>query len=130
VLHIPSTLRALYHAAAVMSSNCLTALIYTAVMLMKEAGVDEATARRALAPLARTSIANALELGPMAALTGPIARGDIDTVRRHRAALEQVPAFAARLYSAAGLATLEIARRQGLSETQASAIEQSLTKGE
>jgi len=129
-LNIPAPSRPLYHAAAVMASNYVTALISTAVMLMKEAGVDEAAARLALAPLARTSVENAFRLGPAAALTGPIVRGDADTVRGHLAAVAEAPAAVAGLYRAAGLATLEIARRRGLAEVEAGAIEELLRQGE
>jgi predicted short-subunit dehydrogenase-like oxidoreductase (DUF2520 family) len=128
-LHIPAAARPLYHAAAVMASNYPIALISTAVMLMREAGVDETTARRALEPLARTSVENAFRLGP-AALTGPIARGDSDTVRANLAALAKCPAAIEGLYRAAGLATLEMARRRGLDEGQAGAIEALLRRGE
>ncbi len=128
-LNIPTERRALYHAAAVIASNYPIALIATAVRLMEEAGVDEAIARRALEPLARTSVENAFRLGPAAALTGPIARGDADTVRAHLAAIEKASATAA-LYRAAGLATLEIARQRGLPDAQADAIEALLRNGE
>jgi predicted short-subunit dehydrogenase-like oxidoreductase (DUF2520 family) len=129
VLHIPPVSRALYHAAAVMSSNYLIALISSAVMLMGEAGVDEEIARRALLPLARTSVRNACELGPAAALTGPIARGDIETVRGHLSALARAPAVES-LYRSAGLVTLELGRRRGLGESQAGIMEGLLRKGE
>ncbi|MGC9951710.1 MAG: F420-dependent NADP oxidoreductase [Bryobacteraceae bacterium] len=129
-LHVPSASRPLYHAAAVMASNYLIALISTAVILMKEAGVEEAIARRALEPLARTSLENAFRLGPAAALTGPIARGDADTVRGHLAALAKAPASVTSLYRAAGLATVEIARQRGLAEPQAGTIEKLLRKGD
>jgi len=110
-LHVPAASRPLYHAAAMMASNYVTALIAPAVMLMKEAGVDEAAARLALAPLARASVANAFRLGPSAALA-------------------KAPAAVAGLYRAAGLATLEIARRRGLAEVEAGAIEELLRQGE
>jgi predicted short-subunit dehydrogenase-like oxidoreductase (DUF2520 family) len=129
-LHVPAASRPLYHAAAVMASNYVTALMSAAVMLMKEAGVDEGAARLALEPLARTSVENALHLGPAAALTGPIARGDADTVRGHLAALGKASPVVESLYRAAGLATLEIARQRGLPEVQAGAIRDLLRKGE
>jgi predicted short-subunit dehydrogenase-like oxidoreductase (DUF2520 family) len=91
-------------------------------MLMREAGVEEATARRALAPLARASIENASRMGPAAALTGPIARGDSDTVREHLVALANAAPEAVGLYCAAGLATLQIARQQGLGKSSVAAI--------
>jgi predicted short-subunit dehydrogenase-like oxidoreductase (DUF2520 family) len=133
-LHIPAPSRPIYHAAAVMASNYLTALISAAVILMEEAGVDESTARRALEPLARTSVENAFRLGPAAALTGPIARGDTETVRGHLAALAlaqpKIPVAVANLYRAAGLATLDVARQRGLAEPLAGAIGELLRKGE
>jgi predicted short-subunit dehydrogenase-like oxidoreductase (DUF2520 family) len=129
-LHIPAAARPLYHAAAVMASNYPIALISAAVMLMKEAGVEEDVARRALETLTRTSVENAFRLGPAAALTGPIARGDSATVRGHLAALAKFPAAVEGLYRAAGLATLEMARQSGLDEAQAGAIEALLRKGE
>jgi predicted short-subunit dehydrogenase-like oxidoreductase (DUF2520 family) len=129
-LRIPAASRPLYHAAAVMAGNYVTALIDAAVMLMREAGVDEPTARRALEPLARTGLENTFRLGPLAALTGPIARGDAHTVRGHLAALAKTPARIENLYRAAGFAILGIARRKGLAEPQAGAIEELLRKGE
>src|ERR1019366_2486603 len=117
-------------AFAIDGARDVTALMSTAVMLMREAGVEEGAARRALEPLARTSVKNELQLGPAAALTGPIARGDADTVRGHLAALAKAPAVVESLYRAAGLATLEIARQRGLAEVQAGAIQELLRKGE
>ena len=124
---IPTACRPLYHAAAVMASNYVVALTGAAVMLMKEAGVEEAAALRALA---RTSLENALRHGPAAALTGPVQRGDTGTVRMHLAALAKAPLAVANLYRAAGLETLEIARRRGLPETEAYLMEALLRKGE
>jgi predicted short-subunit dehydrogenase-like oxidoreductase (DUF2520 family) len=129
-LRISAEARPLYHAAAVMASNYVVTLISAAVILMKEAGVEESLALRALAPLARTSVENAADLGPAAALTGPIARGDAATVRAHLAALEGGPEPVESLYRIAGLATLELARRRDLPEARARAIEKLLRKGE
>lgn len=129
-LEVAAQMRPMYHAAAVMASNYVTALMSTAVMLMREAGVAEGAARRALEPLARTSVENALRLGAAAALTGPFARGDADTVRGHLAALANVPPALTRLYRSAGLVTLAIARQRGLAEPDAGRIEELLMKGE
>jgi len=130
LLRIPTACRPVYHAAAVMASNYIVALTGAAVILMEEAGVEEAAALRALAPLARTSLENALRHGPAAALTGPVERGDTGTVRMHLAALAKAPLAVANLYRAAGLETLEIARRRGLPETEAYLMEALLRKGE
>jgi predicted short-subunit dehydrogenase-like oxidoreductase (DUF2520 family) len=78
----------LYHAAAVFASNYAVALLAVAERLMEEAGVSAAEARPALAALAAGAVENAGARGPAAALTGPVARGDVSTVQRQRAAIE------------------------------------------
>ena len=114
-LTIGTAERPLYHAAAVMASNYLAGLIDAAQILMATAtGSDADTARRALAPLIRTAVENILERGPLAALTGPIERGDIETVQRHLAAVRTLPFTIENLYRAAGLHTVDLAQRKGL----------------
>lgn len=76
--------RSTYHAAASMASNFLVALEESAAGLLE--GIDIDDPREVLAPLVRRSLENWIEHGA-AALTGPIARGDEGTVRRHREAL-------------------------------------------
>ena len=116
MLRIPPAARSLYHAAAVMASNYLAALIDAAQSLMAaSSGVDRDTALRALAPLVRTAVDNIFERGPVAALTGPIERGAAATVRSHLDALPAVPPHIQDLYRGAGLHTLDLARRKGLS---------------
>lgn len=76
--------RAAYHAAATIASNYLVALEGVAEELAATAGVD----RSALVPLVRAAVENWAAHGARTALTGPIARGDEETVRRQRAAVE------------------------------------------
>ena len=71
--------RAAYHAAAAVASNHLVALLGQVERLAARAGVPFA----AFEPLVRRSVDHACAAGPAAALTGPAARGDIDTVARH-----------------------------------------------
>jgi predicted short-subunit dehydrogenase-like oxidoreductase (DUF2520 family) len=77
--------RAAYHAAASIASNFLVALEESAVELLRRTGIEDG--RELLAPLAQRSAANWAARGP-AALTGPIARGDEETVERHLEAIE------------------------------------------
>jgi predicted short-subunit dehydrogenase-like oxidoreductase (DUF2520 family) len=80
--------RAAYHAAASMASNFLITLEAAAERVAATAGVG----RDLLAPLVRATVENWAALGPAVALTGPIARGDAETVERHRIALgERAP---------------------------------------
>jgi predicted short-subunit dehydrogenase-like oxidoreductase (DUF2520 family) len=113
-LQISPECRAFYHAAAVMASNYVTALVDTSEFLFGEAGVAVDAARRVLSPLLRRAVENTLTRGPVTALTGPIARGDLHTVAAHLQALSSVPEDIQQLYRAAGLRTLDIAERKGL----------------
>jgi predicted short-subunit dehydrogenase-like oxidoreductase (DUF2520 family) len=74
--------RAAYHAAASIASNYLVTLEWAASQLAARAGVEAP-----FGPLVRTTLENVVTLGPRAALTGPIARGDEDTVAAQRDAV-------------------------------------------
>ena len=115
-----------YHAAAVMVSNYHVALVDAALELMEDAGVARGPALEALAPLIRAATDNVLALGPEAALTGPISRGDLGTVQRHIHALESATRETRNLYASAGLRTLAVARRAGLSVDAAQQIAEAL----
>jgi predicted short-subunit dehydrogenase-like oxidoreductase (DUF2520 family) len=103
----------LYHAAAVMAGNGVIALMDAASTVLERAGIPAEDAPRALGPLARASLENALRRGPAAAITGPIARGDSATVSAHIEALETSAAAAAPLYRAASMRILDLVRRGG-----------------
>jgi predicted short-subunit dehydrogenase-like oxidoreductase (DUF2520 family) len=75
--------RDLYHAAAAASSNYVIATLALAEELFGRAGVPFAAAH----PLVEAVIDNAFRLGPLGALTGPIARSDVETVRAQLAAV-------------------------------------------
>ncbi len=75
--------RSSYHAAAVVASNHLVALLGQAERIAADAGVPF----EALLDLVRATVDNVAELGPAAALTGPVARGDWQTVVAHLEAL-------------------------------------------
>jgi predicted short-subunit dehydrogenase-like oxidoreductase (DUF2520 family) len=81
--------KVLYHAAAVVSSNFFIALEEMAINLMRGIGVDSETARKMLLPLIRGSFENLERVAPAEALTGPIVRGDDQTVAAHIAALSE-----------------------------------------
>jgi predicted short-subunit dehydrogenase-like oxidoreductase (DUF2520 family) len=92
---VPEENRAAYHAAAAMASNLLVALEESAAEALTRIGIDDA--RELLAPLVLRTAANWAERG-LAALTGPIARGDHATVQRHRVALAESAPELVRLY--------------------------------
>lgn len=93
--------RAAYHAAATIASNHLVALVGQAARVADAAGIPP----EALWPLLRSALENAEALGPKDALTGPVARGDVDTVARHLEALDpdERPAYAALAQAALAL---------------------------
>jgi predicted short-subunit dehydrogenase-like oxidoreductase (DUF2520 family) len=84
-VEVPDDNRALHHAAAVIASNHLVALLGQVQRIADAAGVP----LDAYLDLVRATIENVAELGPADALTGPVARGDWDTVERHRSALPE-----------------------------------------
>jgi predicted short-subunit dehydrogenase-like oxidoreductase (DUF2520 family) len=73
-----------YHAAAVVASNHLVALLGQVERLASTCGVPF----DAFAPLVQSSIVNAFGIGPALALTGPVSRGDLVTVEKHLATLD------------------------------------------
>lgn len=72
-----------YHIAGVLASNYVVTLMGAATALWESFGADRALAREALLPLMRASVENLTTLEPSAALSGPIARGDVGTIRAH-----------------------------------------------
>lgn len=80
--------RAAYHAAASVASNFLVTLQAAAEAIAAGAGLDPEEARALLMPLVRQTVENIATLGPEAALTGPIARRDEETVAAQRGAVE------------------------------------------
>lgn len=94
---VPEESRAAYHAAASIASNLLIALEQSAVELLDAAGLRDG--RELLAPLVLRTAANWSERGAEA-LTGPIARGDEATVRRHRGALGELAPELLPMYDA------------------------------
>ncbi len=125
-LVIPPTLRPLYHAAAVMVSNYTIALVSMGARLLMEAGVSERDAVPALLPLLQGTVSNIEHLGVPAALTGPIPRGDADTIRLHLARLSDRDRV---LYCGLGLEMLGLARNAGLDPDRAAEIESLLALG-
>lgn len=86
---IDDSARAAYHAAASIASNFVVTLEWMAERVAAAAGIAPEDARRMLAPLVRRTVDNWAELGPRAALTGPVARGDEVTVARQRKAIAE-----------------------------------------
>ncbi len=100
--HVTGRERVLYHAAAVYASNFVDVVLYEAVRMLGTIGWTEAEATRALMPLVDGAVANVRKRGVVGALTGPIRRGDAETVARHLEALRNLDAAIRPGRSAAG----------------------------
>ena len=93
------------HAAAVMASNFLPPLLDAASRLLERAGVPYEDALPALLPLVRGTLENIAERGVEGAVTGPVPRGDVETVGLHLRALEDTDR---RLYAILGVELLRL----------------------
>jgi len=108
VVQVESSDRVLYHASAVMASNYMVTLVSLAAGLWQDfAAKDQAV--RALLPLIRGTVDNIENIGIPACLTGPIARGDAGTVKRHLKALAVSAPQTLDIYRMLGLKTIPIA---------------------
>lgn len=108
---VPESAKPLYHLAATVASNLFVALQSQASELLRQAvnSADLEQAVQLLSPLLTTSLRNIVERGPQAALTGPVARGDVGTVRAHLSLLERQPARVQLTYRALSLQALSLA---------------------
>lgn len=105
VLAVPEAKRPRYHAAAVMASNFLPPVLDVACRLLEQAGIAQDEALRALLPLVRGTLENVAERGVAGSITGPVPRGDLETVDLHLRALEPADR---RLYATLGLELLRL----------------------
>lgn len=112
-VEISSGDKALYHAGAAAASNFVVAIVDYAVRLLAAAGVPHEEALPALLPLIRGTVRNLETVGLPEALTGPIARGDLGTVRSHLRALGRSPGDLSRLYRHLARTTVDLALRKG-----------------
>jgi predicted short-subunit dehydrogenase-like oxidoreductase (DUF2520 family) len=112
-VRIDPAAKTVYHAAAVFASNYLVTVIDAALRAYQAAGIPADVARELARPLATETLSNVLRLGPEAALTGPIARGDAATVARQHGAVAAWDGPTGALYDALATATWDLARRKG-----------------
>jgi predicted short-subunit dehydrogenase-like oxidoreductase (DUF2520 family) len=112
LVNIDAAAKTVYHAASVFASNYLVTVLDAALRAYVAAGVPPEVARELARPLASETLANVFKLGAPGALSGPIARGDVATVARQHAALQDWDAPTAALYEALVAATTALAERK------------------
>ena len=113
---IASKAKPVYHAGAVFASNYVVVVEAIAQRLLRHAGLSDAEAWQALRPLVAGTFENLTRQEPLAALTGPVVRGDEATIERH---LESLTRDDAVLYRMLGRAALELAEKRGMDEAVA-----------
>jgi predicted short-subunit dehydrogenase-like oxidoreductase (DUF2520 family) len=121
VLEIPPGKKGAYHAAAVISSNFPVVLASVAGHLLHDIGIPEASAYQAVESLMSGALANMKQALPDDALTGPIMRGDMETVGKHLRALQGNGA-ASEVYRVLSAAAVEIAGERGVDPKKLLAI--------
>lgn len=116
VVQIRAGAKPLYHAFGAFTSPLLIALLAAAEKVAGAAGIAQKDARAAARPILEQTLRNYLAHGPAAAFSGPLVRGDVDTIRRHLRALRRLPevrsAYLALVRSA--LRTLPVKRKKDL----------------
>lgn len=98
-----------YHAAAVMASNLMVALYQMSVDMLADCGFETGMAKALLEPLVRGNIDKLLASSPEEALTGPVERGDVETVQKH---LKELTPKEREVYTLLGRSLVQIAARK------------------
>jgi len=123
--------KVLYHAAAVMACNYFVTLVKLATDLWGTFGASPEQAIKALMPLLRGTLNNVENVGLPNCLTGPIARGDIGTIRKHVAALKRAAPEVLSAYRELGLHTIPIGVAKGtLDAERAEQLRELLKEGD
>lgn len=107
-----------YHLAAVLVSNYLVTLTKLSTDLWTDLGLSADDARRALVPLIQGTVRGIDDVGIPDCLTGPVARGDVGTIEKHRQVLAERRPDLLAVYRELGLQTVPIALAKGRIDTQ------------
>jgi len=121
---IPDSGRALYHSAAVMGCGHVAVLLQAAVEIWQALGFTRQQAIESLYPVSRATLDAVAKEGIEAGVTGPVVRGDIDTIRSHLEALFQTLPELAPLYGALTAASLPLAAKRGVGPGQITAMQE------
>jgi len=110
---IPREAKTLYHLVACMLSNDLVAFLAGGFEAARGLGLGTRQAARLYFPLITGTIENVARLGPVKALTGPVSRGDLPTLRLHAEALRTLPADLRRLHRILAVRSSALALQAG-----------------
>ena len=116
----------LYHAGACAISNFLVTLLESGIRLFEAAGMKREDIIQAIEPLIDATLSNVREKGPIEALTGPIVRGDFNTINAHMQTLEAKLPCELDFYKSMALKTVQMLENKRLTHEQAAKIVQIL----
>jgi len=119
-------LKTVYHAGTVVVSNYLVALMEVGLRCFERAGLTREAAMEMMRPIVAGTVDNLFELGPVRALTGPIARGEPSVVRRQTEALGAWDELARSVYEGLGQVAVELSAAQGKADPDALAAIKSM----
>ncbi len=112
-VEISSENKSLYHAAAVLAGNAAITLLSVSEEIWEKAAGSRSGFTAAMGPLLKTSVQNSLVYGPSRALTGPIERGDVGTLKEHFVAIAARLPHLLALYGSIATETVHLAVRSG-----------------
>jgi len=119
----------LYHAAACVLSNYMVTLIDSGFEMLKKAGIDQAKIAPSFLPLITATLNNVRKSGTVNALTGPLVRGDENTIIKHLDAIESIMPEYLELYQTMGMTTLNMIRDKRMDTEKCLKIMNAVTKG-
>lgn len=115
---VDSRFKTIYHAGTVVVSNYLVALMEVGLRCLEKAAIPRETALEILKPIVTGTVENVFELGPVRALTGPIARGERSVVERQQQALGEWDEAIRSVYRSLGRIAVELSAAQGSAEPE------------
>jgi len=123
--------KTIHHVATVLVCNYLVALMEAGLRCFQQAGLAREDAMKVIVPIVTGTLSNVFRLGPVQALTGPIARGEHSVVEKHCQALARWDEKILGVYQSLGQVAVELSAAQGNADPDALAtIRQSLQQAE
>lgn len=111
---IPTRMKSLYHAAAVMASGGVVALASISLEMLNRCGLSDAQSIKVLMPLIEGTVSNVRAVGPRHAITGPVPRGDAGTIKRNMKAIAELDEQWLELYRQLALRSLTLADKRNI----------------
>lgn len=122
--------KSIYHATACVVSNYLVTLMDYGLSLFEAIGIKGEDGYKALYPLIDGTVKNIYNLGTKKALTGPIARCDVETIENHIKSIDKIAQDKLDFYKLMGDMTLELAKRDRLNDNEKIEELQNILRGE